>query len=137
MKSLMNHIPIRLLTLLAWAGLALALTMLPNSVPFVGRVSRTLGGTAAGAAFGHAGLFGMLALMLYLALRMQLSQAWALLLAVVFSLLLATGTEFYQVLLADRDASLVDLLANYLGIFLVGFCVSYTANLISNPQPSR
>ena len=63
MHRYLNHI--RTLTLLAWVGLALALTMLPNSVPFVGWVSRVLASTSLGAAIGHSGLFGGLALLLY------------------------------------------------------------------------
>jgi hypothetical protein len=127
MKHYLNYV--RTITLLAWVALALALTMLPNSVPFVGRVSRVLASTALGGAIGHAGLFGGAALLLYLALRIRLSRAWALGLAMSIALCLSTGTEVYQIVLADRDASLVDFLANWLGVFVVGFGVSYVGNI--------
>jgi VanZ family protein len=123
-----RYVNIRALMLVVWGVLALALTMLPNTVPFVGRVSRLIGSTPFGGAVGHAGLFGMLTLMLYLALRIRFSSVWALLLAVVAALLVSTGTEIYQVVLADRDASLVDMLANWLGVFVVGFCLSILAH---------
>ena len=134
MKRYLNQTSIRMLMLLVWGALALALTMLPNSVPLVGRVSRSLGGTAIGAAFGHAGLFGGVVLMLYLVLRLRLSQAWAVLLAVGAALVVSTGTEGYQVLLADRDASLSDLMANWLGVFVMGFGISYVGNLLEKTR---
>ncbi len=134
MKRYLNHIPIRTLMLLVWGALALSLTMLPKSVPLVGRLSRSLGSTPIGAALGHAGLFGGLLVMLYLALRLRLSHAFALLLALGVVLFISTGTELFQAPLADRDASLVDMLANWLGVFAAGFCVSYIGNWLEKPS---
>jgi VanZ family protein len=129
-----RYLNIRALMLVVWGALALALTMLPNTVPFVGRVSRVIGGTSIGSAVGHAGLFGMLMLMLYLALRIRLSSVWSLLLAVIGTLLVSTGTEIFQVVLADRDASLVDMLANWLGIFAMGFFVSVVGSFVEEQR---
>jgi VanZ family protein len=59
-----------------------------------------------------------------------LSRTWALGFAVAVTLCVSTGTEIYQVLLADRNASLVDFLANWLGVFMVGFGVSFAGNML-------
>jgi hypothetical protein len=111
--------------LLSWLSLALALTMLPKSVPLIDYVTDSFFGTTIGATIGHAGLFGMLGLLLYFVLQNRLSKSSALMVAVLVALVLGTGTEVYQVVLADRDAALTDLLANWLGVFVVGFAVSY------------
>jgi VanZ family protein len=48
-----------------------------------------------------------------------------LLLAMIFSLAVGTSTEISQIMVAGRATSLSDLLANWLGVFAVGFVVSY------------
>jgi VanZ family protein len=47
------------------------------------------------------------------------------LLAMMAALLLGTTTELFQWFVTDRTASLSDLLANWLGVFISGFMVSF------------
>jgi hypothetical protein len=116
---------IRICLLLVWAAFALILTTQPDSVPLVHIMTTTIGSTDLGGAIGHAGLFGVLTVCGYLVLALRLYPPHALLVAVGIGLILATGTEIVQMNVALRSSSLVDLLANYAGIFAVAFAVSY------------
>jgi hypothetical protein len=112
--------------LMFWTIFVLVLTtQSQNDVPLVYFVGSTIGSTEYGAAFGHAGLFFMLTLMIFTALRLLFGVKIALATAMLIALILATGTEFYQLTLPDRSASLPDLLANWLGVFIIGFIVSF------------
>jgi hypothetical protein len=108
---------------LGWAAAALYLTTQPGSDPLVEWFNRTLAQTLVGATLGHAGLFASVTLVGYLGLRAWCSRSLALGLAMLTALAAGTGTEFYQLLVAGRDASLTDLLANWLGVFMVGFAL--------------
>ncbi len=110
---------------LIWVGLALLLTMQSAQTPLVHLMRLTIARTELGATIGHAGLFGVVMLLVYFGLRTVLSRRLALLLALAITLLLGTGTEFYQIVLSSRDASLTDLLANWLGAFVIGFALLF------------
>lgn len=118
---------LRPIILLLWGIFALGLTTQTDQVPVVGLMVSTIGSTEWGATVGHAGLFGALTAFGYVALKMRLSHRRALLLAMILVLLIATSTELFQTAVSGRSSSLSDLLANWLGIFIVGFFVS-TAN---------
>jgi len=121
-----NHLPwraLRPLLLLVWGVFALVLTTQTDQIPVVGLMVSTIGSTEWGATLGHAGLFGTLAALAYLALTIYLPVRRALPLAMMLVLTLATTTELYQVVVAGRSSSLPDLLANWLGIVLVGFII--------------
>jgi VanZ family protein len=109
------------LILLAWASFALVLTTQTDQVPIVHLMVSTIGSTEFGATIGHAGLFGMLTVVGFLALSTLLPRKPALLLSMSLVLLIATSTELFQTVVAGRSSSLADLLANWLGIFIVGF----------------
>lgn len=51
----------------------------------------------------------------------------ALLIAMLVALILGTMPEFSQGYVAYRAMTLSDLLANWLGVFIVGFAVSYAS----------
>ena len=125
MKLRYNFTPLRLLILVIWSVFAIVLTTQSDRVPLVRLMTRTIGSTDAGAAVGHAGLFGVLTFAVYMVLAMRLKREWALLFAVGVTLILGLLTELAQIGVLSRVASLSDLLANALGIFVVGFTVSY------------
>jgi VanZ family protein len=131
MKNILTRSPIRVLVLLAWGLFVVVLTTQTSRVPLVGLMTSTIGSTVLGATLGHAGLFGVLAGVGYLGLSLRLRRRYALLLAVVVSLLLGTITEFYQFTVAGRSPDLSDLLANWLGVFAVAFAISYLVLLAS------
>lgn len=122
-----------------WSIFAVALTTQSHRVPLVGLMADTIGGTAGGAAFGHATLFGVMTAVLYLLLALWLPRRYALALALGAALLVGTGTEFFQILVADRDASLADLLANWLGVFVIAFMITFATTFTPSiaPQKSR
>lgn len=126
MKNLLRvSISWRALVMLAWALFAVTLTTQSDDVPVVHLVIGLIGKTELGATAGHAGLFGLLALVIYAALAARLPGRLALPPAVGLALALGTITEFYQTLVAGRTASLSDLLANWLGVFVVAFVIAY------------
>src|SRR5689334_23350484 len=111
MHFVRKFISLRMIVLLFWAIFALILTTQSDHLSVVHLMTSTIGVTDAGDAIGHGGLFGMLALLLYLVLSKWLSTFYALLPAMIVALLLGAGTEWAQTLVSDRDASIVDLLA--------------------------
>lgn len=125
MKLRSTFTPLRLLVLGAWGVFALILTTQSDRVPLVHLMTRTIGSTDAGDAVGHAGLFGVLTFALYMVMAIKLKREWALPLAMGSALLLGLVTELAQIGVINRVASLSDLLANALGIFMVGFAMSY------------
>jgi hypothetical protein len=116
-----------LIILFSWGLFALILTTQTDQVPIVNLVVSTVGSSEFGATIGHAGLFGILALLGYLALAAFIQQRTALLITLTIVLLFATGTEIYQTIVSGRDTSLSDLLANWLGVFMVSFAIAYSA----------
>ncbi len=118
---------LRLILLLVWAVFALILTTQSDHVPLVHLMTSTIGSTDFGDSIGHAGLFGMLAGVTYFALSIRLTPRRALLMAMSLALAVGTSTEFYQLFVADRATSLSDLLANWLGVFIVGFAISFAS----------
>ncbi len=117
---------LRWATLLVWGVMVLLLTTLPGYVPPVSVLSSWFGGTELTGVVGHLGLFALLTGLLWLALRQWFNARWSLVLAMAAALLLGTTTELFQWFVAGRYASLSDLLANWLGVFISGFLVSFT-----------
>lgn len=111
--------------LVLWTIFVLVLTTQSQNVPIVYLAGSTIGSTEYGAAFGHAGLFFALTLIIFTALRLAFSVKIALGTAVLLALILGTSTELYQLIVPDRSTSLSDLLANWLGVFIIGFIVSF------------
>ncbi len=120
-----HHFTLRTLVVLAWALFVLTLTTQTDSVPVVHVMIALFGRTELGATMGHASLFGLLTLAGYAALALRLPRRYALLLAMGLALTLGTATEFYQQMVDGRTASLSDLLANWLGVFVAAFGVVY------------
>jgi VanZ family protein len=84
-----------------------------------------LGSTTLTATLGHGALFAILTAVSYMALTGFLPRLYALLAAITLALTAGTLTELSQILLVDRDASLSDLLANWLGVFVVAFSIAF------------
>ncbi|MBI5666826.1 MAG: VanZ family protein [Chloroflexi bacterium] len=130
-----QYLSLRTLVMLVWALFVLTLTTQTDRVPVVHLMIALIGRTELGATIGHAALFGLLTAIAYAALR--LPRRNALLLAMGLALALGTATEFYQQVVAGRTASLADLLANWLGVFVVAFGVVYWQGLFCRKLCSR
>lgn len=120
-----QYLSFRMLVMLVWALFVLTLTTQTDRVPVVHVMIALIGRTELGATVGHASLFGLLTAIAYAALALRLPPRHALLLAMGLALALGTATEFYQHAVDGRTASLSDLLANWLGVFVVAFGVVY------------
>ncbi len=131
MKTRFGFVPLRLLVLLAWGILAIILTTQSDRLPLVHLMTSTIGSTELGDAFGHAGLFGVLTFVVYMVLAIRLKREWALPLAMGIVLALGGLTELSQFGVLHRAPSVSDLLANSLGVFVVGFTMSYLSILRS------
>jgi hypothetical protein len=118
---------LRLTLLLIWGIFALVLTTQSDRVPLVHLMTATIGSTDIGDSIGHAGLFGMLAAIVYLVLSLRLTTQPAILLAMVLALFIGTSTELYQLFVTDRATSLSDILSNWLGVFIAGFIISFAS----------
>jgi VanZ family protein len=125
MKNSIHWRVLRPIILLVWAVFALILTTQTDQIPVVALMVSTIGSSEIGATIGHAGLFGTLTLLCYLALGTLMRQHTALLLASAAVLIIATVTELFQAAVSGRSSSLSDLLANWLGVFIVSFAVAY------------
>ncbi len=134
MKMRFAFTPLRLLVLAAWGIFAIILTTQSDRVPLVHLMTRTIGSTEVGDALGHAGLFGVLTFALYMVMARKLKREWALPLAMGIALILGLVTEVAQIGVTNRVASVSDLLANALGVFVVGFAMTYLSILRSR-QP--
>lgn len=121
-----NHL--RIIALLVFGTFTIILTTQPTQLPLIYYTKALTGGTAFGAAVGHAGLFAVLTAVTYFtfALRLPLKAAIAWSMGIV--LLCGTMTELFQLTVPSRGYDLADLLANWLGVFMIGFVVVYTAN---------
>ena len=94
-------------------------------------MTSTIGSTELGDALGHTGLFGVLTFTVYMVLAIWLKREWALPLAMGVVLALGGLTELSQFGVLHRAPSVSDLLANSLGVFVVGFAISYLSILRS------
>lgn len=121
----MQKYSLRAVVLVVWAVFAVILTTQTDRVPVVHLMIATIGSTDIGDAIGHAGLFGTLAFVCYAAFASRLPRRRALPMAMLLALAAGTATELYQLDVTGRSSSLSDLLANYLGIFVVGFAVLF------------
>lgn len=117
------------MVLAAWGALAIVLTTQSDRLPIVHLMTSTIGSTEFGDAFGHAGLFGVLTFAVYMVMAICLKREWALPLAMFLVLSLGSLTELSQFGVFHRTPSISDLLANSLGVFVVGFLMSYLSVL--------
>jgi hypothetical protein len=125
MKRLLDYVPVRWLGMAVWGLFVLLLTMLPGQVPLVKVLSDMIGGTESAGMVGHLGLFAILTLLTCRALMQWFSPRYAVPVAMMGALLLGTTTEFFQWFVLDRHSTIGDLFANWLGVFVIGFAVSY------------
>lgn len=117
----------RLLVLVIWGVFAIYLTTQSAGNPLIDFMASTIGSTEAGDLIGHAGLFAVLTAVGYLALSLKLKPRQAIVIAMVVTLAIGIITEIAQGNAIGRTVSAADLLANWLGTFVVGFCVAYLA----------
>ena len=125
MKQLLDYIPVRWLGMAVWGLFVLLLTTLPANVPLVKVFTDMIGGTESAGMVGHVGLFSILTLLTCRALMQWFSPRYAVPIAMMGVLLLGTITEFFQWFVLDRHSTMGDLFANWLGVFMMGFLVSY------------
>ena len=131
MRTRYGFVPLRLMALIAWGVLAIVLTTQSDRLPLVHLMTSTIGSTEFGDAFGHAGLFGVLTFAVYMVVAIRFKREWALPLAMLLVLSLGFLTELSQFGVLHRAPSISDLLANSLGVFVVGFALSYLSILRS------
>jgi VanZ family protein len=129
MKQLLDYIPVRWLGMAVWGLFVLLLTTLPAHVPLVSVLSELIGGTEPASMVGHVGLFAILTLLTCGAMMQWFSPRYAVPIAMMGVLLLGTTTEFFQWFVLDRNSTMGDLFANWLGVFMAGFLVSYWLGL--------
>lgn len=129
MRDLLQRIPIRWLGLIVWGSFVLSLTTLPGWIPLVYVPAQVIGYTVIFSTIGQATLFGVLTLLMWRTLSQWLETPIDLGITMFVILSLATSTEIFQWFVATRNASFDDLLANYVGILVVGFTISYIQNL--------
>ncbi len=103
---------------LLWSATATYLMVWSSRDTPVRWLSRLFGGTQLTDAIGHMVLCGILVWLWYRALRGSLQPASALGVVVAIGLGLSVVTELAQVFVPSRGASLLDLLANVLGVGL-------------------
>jgi VanZ family protein len=90
----------------------------PSQGTPVGQLSLFFGGSELTDAIGHVILCGILTWLWYQALRASSRHAYALSIAVAIGLGLGIVTEWAQSVVPSRGASLLDVLANALGVCL-------------------
>ncbi|GAB1422026.1 hypothetical protein MASR2M15_22330 [Anaerolineales bacterium] len=81
---------------------------------------------------GHMLLFGFLESLLFLAFLLWMRWRWALILAVGVMVPIAIVSEIAQDSLMGRTPSMADLMANFVGIFALGFVISLIFPLIQD-----
>lgn len=123
----MKHI--RISILIFWGGLALLLTTMPGETPILRNLIHVLDHLRYGDTIGHIFLFGSLTLVIFWVLSNGIAPIYALPLAMMMAFTAGTLTELSQGYLADRAMTISDLLANWLGVFAAGFCISYFTQL--------
>jgi len=132
MKQILDTIPIRWLGMAVWGLFVLLLTTLPAHVPLVKVLSDMIGNSESAGMVGHVGLFSILTLLTCGAMMQWFSPRYAVPIAMMGVFLLGTTTEFFQWFVLDRNSTMADLFANWLGVFIVGFLVSYWLGLRKN-----
>ncbi len=132
MKTRFGSRPLRLVVLLAWGVLAIILTTQSDRVPLVHLMTSTIGSTELGDALGHSGLFGVFTFVLYMVFALKCRPEHAVLISMAIVLLLGGLTELGQFGVLHRAPSISDLLANSLGVFMIGFAISYLSQLHSH-----
>jgi VanZ family protein len=111
---------------LVWTLIVLALTTLPGDTAVVDNTSKAFGGTDVSDAIGHVVLAGILTLLYYAVAVLHRKPRPALYIAVAGALVLTTSTEFAQLFIPHRGASLLDLSANWLGVCSFLLWMRYT-----------
>lgn len=111
--------------LLVWGAVVLLLTTLPGDVPLMRTIFDYLQHIRFGDVIGHVALFALLTGLVWAALAVWMRGHVALLPAMILTWAAGTVTEAYQYFLFTRNADISDLLANWLGVFIVGFVISY------------
>ena len=86
---------------------------------------------------GHIGLFGILTGTSYGVLRLRLAKHRALILSMLICLLIGTITEVSQLFVADRSFASTDLLANWLGTFIIGGLVKLNTPSIQSTNSHK
>ena len=129
MRTLLETLPIRWLGVIVWGVFVLMMTTLPGWIPIVFVPATVIGTTSIMSTIGHGMLFGILTLLLWRTLNQWLESPIALGISMFVVLCLAASTETFQWFVSTRNASLDDLLANFLGVFVFGFAISYVENL--------
>jgi VanZ family protein len=109
-----------------WTGVLLFCTValigfiiMPGNSIIFRFARRTLVITNRGELLIHAIVFGILAALCYLILRMSLSHHLALGLALIIASVLGVGTELIHLVVPGRTGSLSDLTADVIGILVV------------------
>ena len=110
---------------LAWGLLVVLLTTLPGDLPVMRALFSVTRRIRFSDTIGHAALFGISTALIWQLLHRWLRPHHALLLAMATVLAVGASTEVYQWYVASRSASMSDMLANWLGVFIVGFVISY------------
>lgn len=124
-----THFSLRSLTMLVWGIFALVLTTQSDRFPLVQLMAQTIASTELGDTIGHAGLFAVLTGILYFGLAQWLRRPNALAAAMLVTLVAGTGTEFYQSVVQGRHTTPTDLMANWLGVLVVGFVIAFNWSL--------
>ncbi len=116
LRGIVRHPLLRVAAALGWTALACLLMLLPGKGSVAEDTSNFFGGTDSTDALGHVLLFGVLAVLWYVALSCWLAPALALratlVLGAAFGLLLELGQGF----IPERGISLLDFTANALGV---------------------
>ncbi len=120
--------PLHWLAMAVWGVFVLLLTTLPGNVPLVKELADAIGGTETSSVMGHCSLFAILTLLSWRALAGWFNWRHALLMAMAAALLLGTTTELFQWFVSSRTSTLMDLLANWLGVFVSAFSITYLAS---------
>ncbi|MBZ0297903.1 MAG: VanZ family protein [Anaerolineae bacterium] len=127
--------PLSWIGMLVWGVFVLLLTTLPGSVPLVRVLAAAIGNNENSGVFGHIGLFTILTLLTWRALCQWFRPHHALLIAMSFALLTGTSTELFQWFVIDRDSNISDLMGNWLGVFSMGFAISF--HYMRGKKPER
>lgn len=122
-----------------WVGVLLVtaavlyLMAAPSDAPGIADLSRLFGGTETTDAIGHVALFSMLTFSWYFALRYRWNQRTSFLTAIAVVCLLGTVAELSQHFVPHRGFSLLDMLANGLGVVIFAMALPVFCRLL----PSR
>lgn len=124
-------LPLYGLILLGWGMFVVVLTIAPGTTPWFSMLNNTFGQLELLllTTMTHALLFAILTVFMWRALSLWVGNHAGLLAAMLICLMAGTTTEFAQYFIIERSISLADLLANWLGVFVAGFPISYALSL--------